>query len=254
MKAWPRLDSGQLDLRKDTFKLMSHVPGIAGVRALRESLRVITGAKLPIGRGRNRPSLFPFGTLTSRNAHARSLFNAHAGLRSFMVCPPGRILVYLDWRAQEPGLGAAFSGDQALMAAYASVLTRKIETVYGWPLRLSTSPNLRTLYNFPLQGNGAEMLRLAAVRLCEIGHVPSMLVHDGILVELECKAQIAEVADVMRWAGREVCNSFEIGVDIDQELTPGQRFQDKRPVAKAMWGTILDALESVGALPRRLRA
>ena len=340
VQAWPRLRSGRLDLRKDTFKLMAHVPDIAGVRALREGLRVITSAKLPIGRdSRNRPSLFPFGTLTGRNAHARSLFNAHAGLRSFMVCPPGRILVYLDWRAQEPGLGAALSGDQALMAAYASgdiyhafarsaglaseadpqrwkdanpemrqnmkrlqlaisygmgvtslargldrhplvasdllqrherayprfwawrrqqadnaLLTRKIETVYGWPLHLSTSPNLRTLYNFPLQGNGAEMLRLAAVRLCESGHVPSMLVHDGILVELECKAQIAEVADVMRWAGREVCGGFEIAVDIDQKLTAGQRFQDKRPVAKAMWETIMAALETVGALPRRLRA
>ena len=71
------------------------------------------------------------------------------------------------------------------------------------------------------------MLRLAAVRLCEIGLVPSMLVHDGILLELENEAQIAEAADVMRWAGREVCNGFEIGVDIDQKLIgrrdlPGQ--------------------------------
>ena len=38
---------------------------------------------------------------------------------------------------------------------------RRIETVFGWPLRISTSPNKRTLYNFPMQGNGAEMLRLA---------------------------------------------------------------------------------------------
>ena len=37
--------------------------------------------------------------------------------------------------------------------------------VFGWPLRISTSPNKRTLYNFPMQGNGAEMLRLAAWRL-----------------------------------------------------------------------------------------
>ena len=58
-----------------------------------------------------------------------------------------------------------------------------METVFGWPLHLSSSPNKRTLYNFPMQGNGAEMLRLAAWRLCEAGIVPNMLIHDGILIE-----------------------------------------------------------------------
>ena len=53
-----------------------------------------------------------------------------------------------------------------------AMLTRKIETVFGWPLRISTSPNKRTLYNFPMQANGAEMLRLAAWRLCEASLIP----------------------------------------------------------------------------------
>jgi hypothetical protein len=76
--AWPRLDSGQLDTSGDAFGIMAHVPGIEGLHALRDSLRVIAGATLPIGRdSRNRPSLFPFGTATGRNAHRRSLFNAH---------------------------------------------------------------------------------------------------------------------------------------------------------------------------------
>ena len=63
------------------------------------------------------------------------------------------------------------------------MVDRKMETVFGWPLYLSNSPNKRTLYNFPMQGNGAEMLRLAAWRLCEAGIVPNMLIHDGILIE-----------------------------------------------------------------------
>ena len=117
--AWPRLDSGRLDIDGDAFRLMYHVPGIEKLHALRDSLGVIVRAKLPIGRdGRNRPSLFPFCTATGRNAHAKSLFNAHAGMRSFMVFPPDKIGVYLDWRTQEVGVVAAASGDQALMAAY----------------------------------------------------------------------------------------------------------------------------------------
>ena len=83
---WPRLDSGALDLERDTFRLMfgAH-PAIEGLCALREVLGVIVRARIPIGRdGRNRPSLFPFATATGRNAHARSLYNTHASLRSFM--------------------------------------------------------------------------------------------------------------------------------------------------------------------------
>src|SRR5262249_42696410 len=118
---WPRLDSGALDLDSDAFRIMSYIPGVEGVHALRDSLRVIVGAKLPIGRdGRNRPSLFPFATATGRNAHGKSLYNAHAGLRSFMVFPPDKIGLYLDWRTQEVGIAAALSEDSALAEAYRS--------------------------------------------------------------------------------------------------------------------------------------
>jgi hypothetical protein len=117
--AWPRLDSGALDISSDAFRMMSHLPGIAELHALRDSLGFIVKARLPIGRdGRNRPSLFPFCTATGRNAHAKSLFNAHAGMRSFMVFPPDQIGAYLDWRTQEVGIAAVQSGDAALMDAY----------------------------------------------------------------------------------------------------------------------------------------
>jgi hypothetical protein len=119
--AWPRLESGLLNVDSDAFRLMSHVPGIEGLHALRDSLGFIVKAKLLIGHdGRNRPSLFHFGTATGRNAHAKSLYNVHAGMRSFMVFPPDTIGVYLDWRTQEVGIAAAQSGDTGLMDAYRS--------------------------------------------------------------------------------------------------------------------------------------
>ena len=86
---WSLLDSGALELSGDAFRLMyaAH-PAIEGLHALRDSLGVIARARIPIGRdGRNRPSLFPFGTATGRNAQAKSLFNAHASMRSFMKFP-----------------------------------------------------------------------------------------------------------------------------------------------------------------------
>ena len=116
---WPRTDTGLLQIDSDAFRLMYHVPGIEGLHALKDSLGVIVRAKLPIGRdGRNRPSLFPLCTATGRNAHAKSLYNAHAGMRSFMVFPPDTIGVYLDWRTQEVGVAAALSDDQTLINDY----------------------------------------------------------------------------------------------------------------------------------------
>ena len=334
--AWPRLESGQLDIDGDAFRLMYHVPGIEGLHALRDSLGVIVRAKLPIGRdGRNRPSLFPFGTATGRNAHTKSLYNAHASMRSFMIFPEDTIGVYLDWRTQEVGIAAALSGDEGLMRDYqtgdvyyglaklcgltdeldlkqwkaqkpdvrqrmkslqlginygmgvpslakglnrhpliastiiqrhkqtyprfwqwradmvqTAMLDRRIESMFGWPLYITTSPNQRTLYNFPCQSGGAEMLRLATCRLCEAGIIPNMLIHDGLLLEVRDRDQIAQAIEIMKAAGRDVCDGLEIGVDVDQLLKNGARYQDKRPVAKQMWATMMRVLTDVRAIPK----
>jgi hypothetical protein len=40
-------------------------------------------------------------------------------------------------------------------------------------------------------------------------------------------------------------------VDTDQELLGGAHYADKRPMAKKMWNTIMTALETVQAIPRR---
>lgn len=62
--------------------------------------------------------MFPFGTATGRNAHSKSLYNAHASMRSFMIFSEDTIGVYLDWRTQEVGIAAALSGDEGLMRDY----------------------------------------------------------------------------------------------------------------------------------------
>ena len=277
-------------------------------------------------------SLFPFGTATGRNAQAKSLFNVHAGMRSFMMFPDGTIGVYLDWRTQEVGIAAAWSGDEDLAEAYAGrrlhalavmcSLTNdtnikrwkqdnsgqrqqmkalqlgvnygmgvrslsqgldrhpliasevsfgpsrypkywewradKVERAMfergivcefdGWPLHMSTSPNRRTLFNFPMQSGGAAMLRFAATRLCDADLVPSMLVHDGILLELQNEEQVQHAIEIMRIAGTEVCSGLEIGVDIDQRLEGGARYRDKRNVAQKMWATVMGVLQELGAI------
>ena len=137
-------------------------------------------------------------------------------------------------------------------AVQVAMLDRRIESIFGWPLHLSTSPNRRTLYNFPMQSGGSEMLRLATVRLCEAGIVPVMLVHDGILFEEADKERIEHAKEIMLQAGRDVCVGFEIGVAVDQMLEGGARYRDRRPMASQMWATIMRALQAVGVvLPKQ---
>jgi hypothetical protein len=132
-----------------------------------------------------------------------------------------------------------------------AMLDRRIESEYGWPLYISTSPNRRTLYNFVAQANGAECLRLGGWHMCEAGIVPSMLIHDGILIEARDSEQVEHAIEIMRGAGRDVCRGFELDVEKDQVLKPGERYRDKRELAQQMWATIMDVLETVRAVPRR---
>jgi len=45
----------------------------------------------------------------------------------------------------------------------AAMLSSKIQTVFGWQQRIGRDSNPRSLMNFPMQANGAEMLRIACV-------------------------------------------------------------------------------------------
>jgi DNA polymerase I-like protein with 3'-5' exonuclease and polymerase domains len=316
---------------------MAFVPGVSDINALRKSLGFILRTRMPIGAdGRNRCSLMPFCTATGRNAHSRSIFNAHAGMRSLIKFPRDEIGAYLDFRTQEVGIAAALSGDEALRRDYEAgdiyyslarmcgltsdpdrlrwkaehpddrqrmkalllgvnygmrvrslargldrhpviasaimekhrltyprfwqwladtvqnaMLDRKIESVFGWPLRISSSPNERTLYNYPMQSGGGDMLRIAACNLCDAGIIPVMLVHDGILFEETDPEKIAHAREIMLHAGRKVCG-LTIGVDIDKELKNGARYVDKRESATKLWATMMEVLRTVGAIPGEL--
>jgi DNA polymerase-1 len=131
-----------------------------------------------------------------------------------------------------------------------AMLERQITTPYGWRLQISHSPNKRTIYNFPQQGGGAEMLRLSVLDLCDNGLPPSMLIHDGILFEFDSLEQIAAAREIMEKAGPLVCN-FKIDADIDQTRVGGERFRDKRDVAKHMWATMIETLVAIGAISPR---
>lgn len=67
------------------------------------------------------------------------------------------------------------------MLAY-PMLTGSIHTVFGWRVQVPMNPNDRSLRNFPMQANGAEMLRLACCIATEQGIEVCAPVHDAVLI------------------------------------------------------------------------
>jgi len=121
---WPRLDSGALDLDKDTFKDMQKAyPIIAELRELRHSLSDMRLSDIVVGEdGRNRPMLSAFGARSSRNtpSNTKYIFGPSIWLRGLVMPPPGYGLAYVDWSQQEFGIAADLSGDPAMLDAYNS--------------------------------------------------------------------------------------------------------------------------------------
>jgi hypothetical protein len=121
---WPRLESGALELKDDTFREMARAyPEIAPLRELRVSLSQMRLSDLAIGNdSRNRCLLSAFRARTGRNAPSTTkfIFGPSVWLRGLIKPEPGMSLAVVDWSQQEFGIAAALSKDDLMMEAYVS--------------------------------------------------------------------------------------------------------------------------------------
>ena len=111
-----------------------------------------------------------------------------------------------------------------------AMLSGHLATVFGWTIHVGADVNPRALRNFPMQGNGAEMMRLACCLATENGVPLCAPVHDGFLI---CSPlallqdHIASMKAAMAEASRIVLDGFELAVDTKVVRYP-HRFMDKR--------------------------
>jgi DNA polymerase I len=120
-----------------------------------------------------------------------------------------------------------------------AMLTNSLHTVFGWHIHINEDPNPRSLRNFPMQANGAEMLRLACCLATERGIEVCAPVHDAVLIcaPLErLDAEIARMRTPMADASRIVLAGFELRTDAMPIRYP-DRFQDAR--GTAMWERVM---------------
>ena len=125
----------------------------------------------------------------------------------------------------------------------AAMLTNEMKTVFGWRRRIGREPNPRSLMNFPMQANGAEMMRLAAIAATEAGIEVCAPVHDAFLIAAplhRLDADICAMRDIMSRAGRAVTDGLDIRTDAEVVRWPG-RYMDER--GKAMWDRVVTLLD-----------
>ena len=117
--------------------------------------------------------------------------------------------------------------------AYGRLVSR-----FGWPLRVTGATKPGTLANFPMQANGAEMLRVAVGLLTAAGVRVCGTVHDALLVEAPLVALddiVATTRRLMADASAIVLDGFRLRTSATVVRYP-DRYQDSR--GAAMWDTL----------------
>lgn len=120
-----------------------------------------------------------------------------------------------------------------------AVLGGRLWAGFGWQIQTSNELNDRSLRNFPMQANGAEMLRIASILLTESGIRVCAPVHDALLIEApldELDQAIFTTKSLMQEASRIVLDGFELGSDVKVVRYP-DRYMDSRGLI--MWNKVM---------------
>jgi hypothetical protein len=135
-----------------------------------------------------------------------------------------------------------------------AMLTGSLHTVFGWRVHVGENPNPRSLRNFPMQANGAEMLRIACCLATERGVEVCAPIHDAVLIcaPLErLDEDMARTRAAMVEASRAVLSGFELGTDAHVVRYPA-RYMDVR--GKTMWERVCGLALRAGAIAEARRA
>jgi hypothetical protein len=126
-----------------------------------------------------------------------------------------------------------------------AMLGGKLWTVFGWPMQIGGDSNPRALMNFPMQANGAEMLRLACCLATEAGLEICAPVHDALLLAApldKLDSDVARLRACMAEASRTVLAGFELGTDAKVVRWPDRYMDDRGAV---MWRRVMGLLDTL---------
>lgn len=128
-----------------------------------------------------------------------------------------------------------------------AMLLGELQTVFGWTIRVGADANPRSLANFPMQANGAEMLRIASAMATEEGIKVCAPVHDAVLIEAPLDAldqHAARMQAIMAEASKIVLDGFVLRTDVEIVRYP-DRYMDER--GQKMWDVLMRLVDEVEA-------
>src|SRR5262249_25895309 len=123
-------------------------------------------------------------------------------------------------------------------AEMTAMLRGYLTATFGWTVHVDSKSNPRSLRNFALQANGAEMLRLSCIFATEAGIQVCAPVHDALLIESaidRIEEDVVTTQGFMRAASGLVLPGFPLRTDAKIITHPG-RYMDPR--GEKFWETV----------------
>jgi DNA polymerase I-like protein with 3'-5' exonuclease and polymerase domains len=135
------------------------------------------------------------------------------------------------WRMVDSAVACAMQG-------------QPLNTVFGWAVRPGPFSKERSMMNFPMQANGAEMLRLACCLGTERGIEICAPVHDAVLICApvdRIEADVEAMREAMAEASRAVLDGFCISTEAKIVRYPDRFMDEKR--GRTMWDRVMALVE-----------
>jgi DNA polymerase I len=128
-----------------------------------------------------------------------------------------------------------------------TVNKNRLNTVFGWQINVQQDLNPRSLRNFPMQANAAEMLRIACILMVKREIQLCAPVHDAVLIEATEETideQVRIAQECMEQASRIVLEDFSLSSDAKIIKHPGRFLEGD---AEPFWNTVMSIYEQIKA-------
>ena len=122
------------------------------------------------------------------------------------------------------------------------------KTIYaalGWPIEIKGFDDRRGTYlNFPMQANGAEIMRLATICIVDDELELCAIIHDAFMILSPADRiddDMLSLSECMRRASRVVLRGFELRLDSEVILYPHRYEADER--SRQQWDDLIRRAE-----------
>jgi DNA polymerase I len=119
------------------------------------------------------------------------------------------------------------------------MISNRLSTIYGWQRWVKATDKPTSLMNFPMQANGAEMMRIAAIAATEAGIEVCAPIHDAFLITAPLERlddDVQLMCEIMSNAGSCVTGGLPIRTEARVIRYP-DRYMDERGIS--MWNRVI---------------